>query len=96
MIMTEDCEKLAAVANEILRVVALMPRHDPYLPTLSDIRDGIIRFLERRRENESLAEEFSLPGTLKRFLLQRGFMPNDEADAEAILDGIIRENELAQ
>jgi hypothetical protein len=46
-----------------------------------------------RNESRRLADEFAHPGTLKHFLLSRGFMPDDEKAAAAILDGLIRENE---
>jgi hypothetical protein len=44
-------------------------------------------------EDAKLADEFATPGTLKHFLLRRGFMPHDEAEAEAILDALILEVE---
>lgn len=44
-------------------------------------------------EDAKRADEYAQRGTLKHFLLRQGFFPHDEADAEAILIGIIRENE---
>jgi hypothetical protein len=44
-----------------------------------------------QQENEKLAEEFAQKGTLKHYLLRKGFLPHDEKAAEAILDGIIEE-----
>jgi len=44
-----------------------------------------------KQENEKLADEFAQKGTLKHYLLRKGFMPHDEKAAEAILDGIIEE-----
>jgi len=43
--------------------------------------------------NAAMADAYAHKGTLKHYLLKRGFMPHDEAEAEAILDGIIKENE---
>lgn len=48
---------------------------------------------EQRAENLRLANEFAAPGTVKHFALRLGLMPFDEADAEAILERIIREHE---
>lgn len=47
-------------------------------------------------EDGKRADEFSEKGTLKHYLLRKGFYPNNEADAEAILDRIIHENEANQ
>jgi hypothetical protein len=46
-------------------------------------------------ENAALADEFAAPGTVKHFALRLGFMPFDEAAAEAILRGAIEEVEDA-
>lgn len=43
--------------------------------------------------NLALANEFAEKGTLKYFLITRGFLPDNEKVAEAILDNIIKENE---
>ncbi len=91
----DSLEKLKEVNNNILRILTLIPEYSNvgWRDPLLDIHEGIKRFLQFQGENDKLAEEFSEPGTLKRYLLKRGFMPNNEADAEAILDSIIRENE---
>lgn len=47
------------------------------------------------KESAALAEEFAHKGTLKHYLLRKGYMPHDEADAERIMDHIIEERELA-
>lgn len=44
-------------------------------------------------ENLKLAGEFSEPGTVKNFALRLGYMPHDEAEAEAILTRCLREGE---
>jgi hypothetical protein len=44
-------------------------------------------------ENLKLANEFATPGTVKHFALRSGYMPHDEADAEAILARCLREGE---
>ncbi len=51
---------------------------------------------EQIAEDRALADEFATPGTVKHFALRLGFMPHDEADAEAILETVIREAELAK
>jgi hypothetical protein len=43
-------------------------------------------------EDAKRADEFAEKGTLKHYLLRKGFFPNNEADAEAILDRIIQEH----
>lgn len=57
----------------------------------SDSRDP--RTAEQIEQDAALADEFAEPGTLKHYLLRKGFLPDDEAQAEAILDSIILENE---
>lgn len=42
-------------------------------------------------QSHQLAEEFATKGTVKHFMLRHGFMPHDEAEAEAILVGILKE-----
>ncbi len=88
-------EKLQDVNNNLLRILALIPEYSNvgWRNPVKDIQEGIVKFLRFENENTSLAEEFSEPGTLKRYLLKKGFMPDNEVRAEAILDGIIRENE---
>lgn len=44
-------------------------------------------------EDAARADEFAEKGTLKHYLLKRGFFPDNEEVAEAILDNIIRGNE---
>ncbi len=51
------------------------------------------RTAERIAENLALANEFAEPGTVKHFALRLGFMPDDEAKAEAILEQVIHEGE---
>lgn len=91
--MSREMDKLKSVEHTINRLIALLPIHNPYLSTLEDLSYDLKRFFEFNNQNQSLAEEFSEPGTLKRYLLTRGFMPHNEKDAEAILDNIIKENE---
>lgn len=43
-------------------------------------------------EDAARADEFAEKGSLKHYLLRKGFFPNNEADAEAILDRIIQEH----
>lgn len=90
--MSAAIDKLIEVDYALVRLLAL-PGYNPDHSTLAELHESIIRFLKFQEQNQSLAEEFSQSGTLKRFLLQRGFMPHDEKDAEAILDSIIKENE---
>jgi hypothetical protein len=40
-------------------------------------------------EDLARADEFAQRGTLKHYLLRRGFMPDDEEVAEKILDSIL-------
>jgi len=44
-------------------------------------------------EDQKRADQYAPKGSLMHCLLSRGFFPHNEAEAEAILDGIIRENE---
>jgi hypothetical protein len=57
-----------------------MPENDPRTP-------------EQIAEDLAMANEFASPGTVKHFALRLGFMPYDEAQAEAILTSVIREGE---
>ncbi len=47
----------------------------------------------RCAQQRALADEFATPGSVKHFALRLGFMPNDEADAEAIIDRCLRERD---
>lgn len=47
-------------------------------------------------EDAKRADEFAEKGSLKHYLLRKGFFPNNEADAEAILDRIIQEHSEGQ
>lgn len=49
-----------------------------------------------KAQNLKLANEFALEGTVKHFALRLGFMPYDEAQAEAILESVINEKELLE
>lgn len=86
-------DKLKEVEHQIHRILVLISEYNPYRDPLIDIQESIKRFLLFQEQNHALAEEYSESRTLKRFLLKRGFMPNNEADAEAILDSIIKEND---
>lgn len=46
--------------------------------------------------NREIADEFAQKGTVKHFALRLGFLPRDEAGAEAILRSIVEENERRQ
>lgn len=46
-----------------------------------------------KAENQALADKYAQPGTVKHFALRLGFMPHDEAAAEAILEGLIKQGE---
>ena len=52
--------------------------------------------LNKAAENAKLADEFAAKGTLKHYLLRKGFMPDNEQVAEKILDDIIEEWERLQ
>jgi hypothetical protein len=57
------------------------PRHLPGPPPQFDA------------DNRNLAAEFAQPGTVMHFAFRLGYMPNDEADAEAIITRCLREGE---
>lgn len=40
-------------------------------------------------DSHRLAKEFSEPGTLKNFMIRQGFLPDNEAKAEALMKSII-------
>ncbi len=40
-------------------------------------------------ENQKLADEFAKPGTNKYYLLQLGFMPHDEDEANTLIKGVL-------
>lgn len=44
-------------------------------------------------ESESLADEFATKGTLKHYMLRKGFLPHNEEQAEQMMDSIIEEKE---
>ena len=49
---------------------------------------------ETIQEDHARADEFAVKGSVQHFLLRQGFMPHNEAEAEAILVRIIRELNL--
>lgn len=46
-------------------------------------------------EDLARAEQYAQPGTVEFYLLRKGFLPANQADAEAMLDRIIAEWEEA-